>query len=88
MNNKISYPAYIMGWEYDHLVDMETDADLQPFPGIENIAGWLGESETSVPEHIYFDAAFDSLEKIDYPVNDQDWPIMSQRVPVKRQWDH
>ncbi|MCP4131745.1 MAG: hypothetical protein GY754_12270 [bacterium] len=69
-------------WSLDHLknTDMENDASLITFPGSEKIYSWTDVDPLEIPKDIYFDAYFDSIKKIDYPSNNEGWPIMSDRM--------
>jgi hypothetical protein len=66
--------------DLDHLVDEEFDAELVKFPSSENAAGLLPAAEYNLPEEVLFEANFTTLDKTDFPYNNVNWPILSQRM--------
>lgn len=73
-------PAFILSWDTSLVGDEGVTAELVPFPGSGNVAGWKGLDLVTVPEHIYFEANLRTVRQVDYPDNDAGWPIMSQRM--------
>lgn len=72
--------AYMLFWDTSLVGDEGVTAELVPFPGSINIAGWKLPTPIDVPERIYFEANVETVRKVDYPDNDVGWPIMSQRM--------
>jgi hypothetical protein len=79
MKQDICNKNYILSWDLDHLIDLDNDAWLVKFPGYENI-GLCLLREYNLPERIEFDAVFDAIQSSDYPINNIDWNIMSQKM--------
>jgi hypothetical protein len=79
MKQDICNKNYILSWDLDHLIDLDNDAWLVKFPGYENIQLSLLR-EYNLPERIEFDAVFDAIQSSDYPINNVDWNIMSQKM--------
>ena len=79
MKQDICNKNYILSWDLDHLIDVDNDAWLVKFPGYENIRLSLLR-EYNLPERIEFDAVFDAIQSSDYPINNVDWNIMSQKM--------
>jgi hypothetical protein len=72
--------ASILFWDTSLVGDEGVTAELVPFPGSGNIAGWKGLEPLPVPERIYFETNARTARRVDYPDNDCSWPIMSQRM--------
>lgn len=71
---------YILNWDLSHLGDDSHDARLIKFPGWENIVRLASTKEYSLPDKIVFSANLRTLESIDFPYNDVNWPIMSKKM--------
>lgn len=72
--------AYILFWDTSLVGDEGVTAQLVPFPGSQEIAGWQLTEPLEVPAHIYFEANVETVRQVDYPDNDVNWPIMSERM--------
>lgn len=73
--------AFALEHDGEHLGDDQTDASLVEFEGSDALAGLIDDRPlTRLPERICFEANTATLEKIDYPINDHGWPIMSTRM--------
>jgi hypothetical protein len=80
MNDMRKDCAFWLFWDYSHLVDDIPDAELVPFEGDDQVAGWLSVRTIEVPSRIYFEANFAALGQTDFPVNNVTWPLMSRRM--------
>ncbi|MBD1920029.1 hypothetical protein H6F77_02715 [Microcoleus sp. FACHB-831] len=73
--------VYILEWDLSHLGDDIYDAELIKFSGWENTVGLaLTEDYFSLPQKVYFEANFQTLNTVDFPYNNVRWPIMSKRM--------
>src|SRR6266481_6222731 len=72
--------AFELVWDPSHLGDDDFDATLVPFDGSDRIPGWITARPIAVPERIFFEANVETLKVVDFPINDQNWPIMSKRM--------
>ena len=72
--------AYILSCDASRVRDEETTAELVPFAGWENIAGWKSTTPIALPDRIEFEANVKTLREVDYPDNSVSWPIMSERM--------
>jgi len=75
-----SDPAYEIVTDPSHLGDDDYDAQIVPFPNWEMCAGLILKEARSLPVRVYFEANFDTLKVIDYPINNAGWPLMSERM--------
>ena len=69
-------------WDTDHLddFDLDIDAELVLFDGYANIAAFCLPQPAAVPTEIVFEACFAALDEVEFPTNDQNWPIMSRNM--------
>lgn len=72
--------AYILAWDLSHIEDVETDASLMRFPGSSQVIRLVKPDNFVIPQPVYFEANFDVLKRTDFPYNDVNWPLMSQRM--------
>jgi hypothetical protein len=72
--------AYRLFWDTKHLKKTDEDAALVPFEGQDHVYGWVGTEYRQVPNPVLFEANFKVTRQSDYPCNDVNWPIMSQRI--------
>jgi hypothetical protein len=72
-------PAYLLQMVKQDLGDLEHDADLVKFDGFEATSFDLTEL-LSLPDVIYFEAAFHVITQKDYILNDMLWPILSKKM--------
>jgi hypothetical protein len=75
-----SDPAYELIPDPSHLGDAEHEAELVRFRGWDLCAGLIPKEELDLPEPVYFEANFATLESSDFPINDVCWPIVSSRL--------
>jgi hypothetical protein len=72
--------AFALDVDAAHLGDDETDAKLVKFDGWELITRLMDDRPDKVPSRFYFAANLRAVRNLDYPANDQGWPIMSRRM--------
>ncbi len=72
--------AYKLNWDKDHLIDSDFDASLVRFKGSEETTRLMSSRELNLPDKIYFEAFFDTLFDVDYPISNVNWPIMSNKM--------
>ena len=73
--------AFALEVDGDHLGDDDVDASLVKFEGSSDLVGLIEDRPLMrLPERICFEANTDTLKQVDYPINDQAWPIMSTRM--------
>lgn len=71
--------VFVLSRDTSHLIDLDKDAWLIKFEGSENIHFALLR-EYELPNMIFFDAVFETLNQTDYPISDVVWPIMSKKM--------
>jgi hypothetical protein len=72
--------AFELDTDATHLGDDDTDIRLVRFDGWENTTGLMGTPVLKLPQQIYFEGNFRTLETIDFPIDDVSWPVMSKRM--------
>lgn len=74
--------TYRLTWETEHseFNDREHDMEIWEFPGLDWTAGLMDTTPYDLPDPVVFNADFAQLTRTDYPENDVDWPVMSQRM--------
>lgn len=72
--------AYILFWDTSLVGDEGVTAELIPFPGSDEIIGWKELTPSDVPQRIYFEANAATVRRVDYPDNNVNWPVMSERM--------
>lgn len=77
MNNGL---PYLLEWDWSELGDEEFFAYLIEFPGHEDIVEFALTSSYDLPKQIYFTGNFSVLDQIDFPNNQERWPIMSRSM--------
>lgn len=76
-NNEV----YILEWDMSHLGDDMYDASLLKFPNWENTLGLtLTDDYVLLPQKVFFEANFKTINSTDFPYNSVRWPIMSRRM--------
>lgn len=73
-------PAHLLFWDTSFVDPEGVTAELVPFPGSANVAGWKLTRPIDVPDRIYFEANVETVRQVDYPDNNVNWPIMSRRM--------
>jgi hypothetical protein len=72
--------AFALDVDAMRLSDNQTDAALVKFDGWELITRLMDDRPDKVPQRLYFAANLRTIRSLDYPANDQGWPIMSRRM--------
>src|SRR3989339_263666 len=74
--------AYLLNWEWDHLIDMTDDATLISYSDSENLRFVLtGISKDPLPNILYLQANFNVIsKKTDFPIIDVGFPVLSKRM--------
>jgi hypothetical protein len=82
MELKSRQSAYRLTWAVEHLENFEGrfEAEIRDFPGSDFMPRLMDISPYNLPNPLIFYAAFDFLERTDYPYNEVYWPIMSRRM--------
>ena len=73
---------YILNWDYSHSGDMERDAYHVKFTNSDKATTIFLNSKyiDKLPPQIVFNANFNCIPKIDYPLTDLNIPIMSEKM--------
>lgn len=72
-------PAAVLFWDTSHVGDEGVTAEMVTFPGAAS-ASILLTRPLAVPEPVYFEANIETVRQVDYPDNNKNWPIMSERM--------
>jgi hypothetical protein len=72
--------AFMLSWDKSLVGDEEYTAFLVAFPGSGAVASWSLTRLIEVPDPVYFEANPRTLAQVNYPDNDANWPIMSERM--------
>lgn len=70
----------MLWWDMSLIGDEGVTAEMVPFPGADATAGLILNRPLDVPKPVYFEANVETVNQVDYPDNDQNWPIMSKRM--------
>jgi hypothetical protein len=76
--------VYILKWDYNHSGDSERDAFHVPFKDDDKLPYYFSNpglyGEHLLPKVIYFQANFNVIPEVDYPLTDLPIPIMSLKM--------
>jgi hypothetical protein len=72
--------AFALDVDAGQLGDDAPHASLVKFDGWELITRLMDDRPDKVPQRFYFAANLRAIRNVDYPRNDQGWPIMSRRM--------
>jgi hypothetical protein len=76
----VNDPAFILRCDHSRVGDEGVTAELVPFPGSDDVIGWKVTRPIAVPTPVYFEARVETIREVDFPDNDVNWPIMSERM--------
>lgn len=72
---------FLLTQDFSHVGDAEKDAFHVPFDGSEGIGSdMLGISQVDLPSPVFFQAGFDTIPRIDFPVTDLNVLVFSKRM--------
>jgi hypothetical protein len=72
--------AFALDVDAGHFGAHESAASLVKFDGWELITRLMDDRPDKIPQRLFFAGNLRQLKNLDYPRNDQGWPIMSRRM--------
>lgn len=76
----MSDPAFILSWDRSLVAPEEGHTGVMvPFAGAAGVSLLLTRP-FDIPEPVYFEGNADTIRQVDFPDNDKNWPIMSERM--------